>query len=439
VKRRYQKEHEKAAARFEEWAKSGETKPIQLAFGTAEMVELVRDGLGKLVERIGKEFIETVLEAEAEHQAGPRSHRGTERTVYRWGREQGYCVVNGQKVPIARPRLRSKMHDEEIPLGSYELFQRASLIEETVWHKILHGLSTRGYQEVVTQFAGAYGLEKSAISRHFIEASRMKLQELMTRTVAQLPLAVILVDGTIFQGEHLIVALGIDYFGRKLVLGIRQGATENAAVVSALLEDLAGRGVDFSAPRLYVTDGSRAIQAAIRRHAGNAAFFQRCQVHKIRNVTEHVPIEKRDAVTFKMRAAYQRDEVADARQDLQRLHEELLAINPDAAASLTEGMEETLTVIELRLPRLLRRSLSSTNSLESGFSTVERICRNVKRWRGSDMRLRWVGSAMLFAEKRWARLMGYRHVTLLVSALKSAHALRKYEHNVALRQQVSAA
>ena len=423
MKKQYQIDKARASEEFRAWAASNEV-PIQLTFPTSEIAELALASLGDLLRQVGKMFLQTVMEAEVEQIVGVRSGRNPARDAYRWGQEQGFCIIDGQRVPIARPRIRSRQNNKEIPLGSYELFQRASLIEETVWHKIMHGLTMRSYKEVVQQFSDAYGLEKSAVSEHFIEASRRKLEALMKRSLANVSLTVIVVDGTIFQGQHVIVAIGIDAFGHKLVLGLRQGATENAAVVGSLLGELAERGVNFTKPRLYVVDGSKAIQSAIRNYAGDAAFFQRCQVHKIRNVTEHVPEEKRHAIKFQMRAAYQMNSVGEARQALFRLHDELMQINPSAAGSLFEGMEETMTVIDLRLSPKLRQALSSTNAIESSFSVVEKICTQVKRWQGKDHRLRWIASALTFAEGRWNRLHGYRHMPVLINALNAAFRLR---------------
>ena len=438
MKQQYQSTTAEAVNQFRDWAAQG-AGPIQLQFPAPDIVRLAEQGLGELLRQLGKMFIEEVLEAEAGQIVGERSKPAADRQAYRWGSEQGYCVIDGQKVPIARPRVRSKMHNREIPLGSYELFQRASLLEENVWHKIMYGLTTRGYKQVVQQFSEAYGLEKSTVSEHFIEASRKKLQTVMTRSLGNLAICVMMIDGTIFKGFNLVVAIGIDRFGHKIVLGLRQGATENAAVVGELLEELAERGLDFTQPRLYVVDGSKAIRRAIVDHAGDAAFFQRCQVHKIRNVCEHLPEAQRHAVRYQMRCAYEMTSIADSKQSLFKLHDALLPANPSAAASLAEGMEETLTVIDLGIAPMLRRSISSTNGIESSFSVCARICRQVKRWQGSDHRLRWVASTLLFAESRWSRLHGYRHISVLVSALKTAYALRLQQQRAALRRQVTAA
>jgi transposase-like protein len=438
VNQQYQSETAEAVERYRQWAQSSECA-VQMSFPNPEIVALAEQGLGELLRKVGQLFVESVMESEAEQLAGPRSKPDPKRQAYRWGREEGYCIIDGQKVPVARPRVRSKAHDREIPLGSYELFQRASLIQESVWHKIMHGLSMRTYKEVIQQFSQAYGLNKSTVSEHFVEASRRKLEQLQTRSLAQLAICVLMIDGTIFKGANLVVAMGIDRFGHKVVLGLRQGATENAAVVGELLSELAERGLDFKQPRLYVVDGGKAIRRAIQDHAGEAAFFQRCQVHKIRNVCEHLPEARQPAVRYQMRAAYEKTTVADAKQVLYQLHDQLLEDNPSAAGSLAEGLEETLTVIDLGVPPKLRRSLSSTNGIESSFSVVDRICRQVKRWQGSDHRLRWVGSAMFYAESHWNRLHGYQQIGTLVTSLKTGFALRRQSQQATLRRKTKAA
>ena len=425
MKKEYQISKGQALEGFQSWAKENQ-EPVQLRFATAEIVELAQQGLGDLLRQVGRQFIEAVMEAEVEQLAGSRSKPNAERGAYRWGTEEGFCVIDSQRVPLVRPRVRSR-DNRELALGSYELFQRASLLNETVWQKIMHGLTMRNYKEVVQQFMEAYGLEKSTISEHFIEASRRKLEQLMTRSLKDVQLCTFLMDGTYFKGESLIVAIGIDRLGNKLVLGLLQGATENASVVGDLFCQLEERGLDFGRPLLYVIDGSRALRAAIQRHAGEAAFIQRCQVHKLRNVAEYVPEPERARLKFRMRGAYAIAEAVDARRALYKLHDELMRSNPSAADSLAEGLEETLTLQELGIRGKLRRSFSSTNIIESGFATVERICTQVKRWQGGDQRLRWVASALVYVESRWNRLQGYRQIPALISALESAYQLRLRE------------
>jgi putative transposase len=351
--------------------------------------------------------------------AGERHQQHDGRRAYRWGKEDGYCVVDGQKVPIKRTRLRSG-DNREHRLGSYELFQRSGPIQLGVWDKMMRGLSTRNYGAVVKEFQSAYGIEKSAVSEHFIEASREKVKQLMERPLGELRLCAVLIDGTPFKDRQMIAALGIGCDGSKTVLGIREGATENTAVVSSLLSELVERGLDFSIPRLYILDGGKALHAAVRRHAGEAAFIQRCQIHKKRNVVDHLPDEHKADVKRRLQNAYAMADYADAKRALERLHRELMDLNPSAARSLEEGLEETLTVHKLRVPDQLRRTLCCTNVIESAFSIVETVCRNVKRWRDGDQIERWVGSALLVAERQFRKVIGYRQIPLLVSSITNA-------------------
>src|SRR5438094_187727 len=210
------------------------------------------------------------MQEEGREGVGERSQRHAERRANRWGVEHGYCVVMGQKVPIERPRVRTT-DDQEVRLGSYEMFHRGEPLTETVWEKLMLGLSTRTYGRAVREFAEAYGPEKSAISEHFIEASREKLKSMMERRLDKLRLCALLIDATPFAGQQMVAALGISQDGRKTILGIRQGATENATVVGELLGDLMNRGLDFAELRLYVLDGGKALTAAVKKYAGDTA------------------------------------------------------------------------------------------------------------------------------------------------------------------------
>jgi putative transposase len=283
---------------------------------------------------------------------------------------------------------------------------------------LMLGLSTRKYGQAVREFADAYGLEKSAISEHFIEASRTKLKDIMERRLDKTRLCALLVDATPFEGQQMVAALGIAQDGQKTILGIRQGATENTTVVGELLGDLVNRGLDFTEPRLYVLDGGKALAAAVKKYAGESAAIQRCQVHKRRNVLDHLTDEQRPAVAKKLNAAYALEDYAAAQQALNALHRELMDLNPSAARSLGEGMEETLTVHRLHVPIQLRKTLSCTNVIESAFSIVERVCRNVKRWHGGDQRERWVGSGLLVAQKQFRRITGYKQIPALLRELE---------------------
>lgn len=213
------------------------------------------------------------------------------------------------------------------------------------------------------------------------------------------------------------VALGIGYNGRKTILGLRQGATENASVVGELLADLIERGLDFSEPRLYVLDGGKALHTAVKKYAGESAPIQRCQVHKRRNVLDHLTDEQKPTVARKLNAAYALEDYTAAKQALDGLHHELMHLNPSAARSLNEGLEETLTVHRLHVPQQLRLTLASTNVIESAFSIVEKVCLNVKRWHGGDQRERWVGSGLLVAQKQFRRFKGYKQIPMFLTEL----------------------
>ena len=256
MKRRYQIERHRAVQSFRRLAAEGNPN-IPMILPMAEVVGLLQEGVGHLLREAGLALMNLVMEEEVRHWAGERHQQHPGRHVRRWGKEAGYCVVDGQKVPIRRTRLRNKENREQ-RLGSYELFQRSAPLERSVWDTMMRGLSTRNYGAVVKEFREAYGIEKSAVSDNFIEADREKLRELMERPLGELRLCAVLIDGTPFRDRRMIVALGICCDGRKTVLGLREGATENATVVSELLSDLAGRGLDFGVPRLYVPDGSKA-------------------------------------------------------------------------------------------------------------------------------------------------------------------------------------
>ena len=417
MKQRYQIDKQRAVQQFRRLA-TEVNPPVQMVLPMAGIVSLLQEGVGHLMREAGLLLMMSVMEEEVRHVVGERSVPNAERQASRWGKEQGYCVVDGQKVPIARTRVRDKAK-REVRLGSYELFQRSGPLQAAVWDKMMRGLSTRNYGPVVKDFANAYGVEKSAVSEKFIEASREKLKKMMERPLGELKLCALLIDGTPFKDRQMIVALGIGCDGQKMVLGLREGATENATVVHALLSDLIGRGLDFSLPRLYILDGGKALHTAVRRQAGDAGFIQRCQVHKKRNVIDHLPEEYKADVKKKMQNAYAMAGYDDAKRALDRLHRELMDINPSAARSLEEGLEETLTVHRLCVPDQLRRTLSSTNVIESAFSIVETVCRNVKRWRAGDQIERWVGSGLLVAERQFRKVIGFRQIPMLLSSMAS--------------------
>lgn len=430
MQKRYQIEKQRAVQQFRRLA--SETNPsIQLMLPLAGVVSMLQAGVGNLMREAGLLLMMGVMEEEVRHLVGERHVPDPNRRASRWGKEQGYCVIDGQKVPIQRTRVRDK-EQGEVALGSYELFQRGGPLQAAVWDKMMRGLSTRNYGPVVKDFAQAYGVEKSAVSENFIEASREKLKQLMERPLGELKLCAVVIDGTPFKDRQMIVALGIGCDGRKTVLGLREGATENTSVVNSLLGELVERGMDFSTPRLYILDGGKALASAVKKHAGEAGFIQRCQVHKKRNVIDHLPEEHKADVKRKLANAYAMVEYEAAKKALDTLHRELMHLNPSAARSLAEGMEETLTVHQLRMPHQLRKTLSSTNVIESAFSVVETACRNVKRWRDGDHIERWVASGLWVAERQFRKVIGYREIPMLLSSLANAASKKQVAKQAAV-------
>jgi transposase-like protein len=418
MKKQYQIDKQRAVQQFRRIAEQDD-RTVQLVIPLKEVLDLVQRGLMQLALRTFTQVAEATMGQEVTALVGPRNQANPKRGNVRWGSERGYCVVGGQKIPLDRPRVRDT-RKKEVPLGSYEMLQRASLMEESVWKKIMHGLTTRRYSQIIEELEQAYGIKKSTISEHFIEASRQRLDKLLARPLNEYAICAMLIDGTPFGDQHLITALGVTVHGQKLVLGLRQGATENATVVKQLLADLQERGVDFEVPRLYVLDGGKALFAGVRHAAGKAAVVQRCQIHKIRNVIGHLPEQHHGHVRQRLYCAYNMREYSDARRLLNLLHRDLMELNPSAARSLEEGLEETLAIHRLRVPPMLRTSLASTNLIESAFSVVETVCRNVKRWQGGDQYPRWVGSGLIYAESRWYRVQGYREIPVLIKELELA-------------------
>jgi putative transposase len=418
MKKTYQIDKQRAAQEFRNRA-SASQQQIQFALPLPEILGLAQQGLMQLALAAFIGLAEAMMQWEVADLVGPKNQANGERENSRWGAQPGYCVVGGQKVPLQRPRVRD-VRRKEVPLGSYEMLQQASLLEEAVWQKIMHGLTTRRYGEMVRELEQAYGIEKSTVSEHFIEASRRRLEKLQAKPLGEHVFCAMMIDGTCFEDQEVMVAIGFTLQGHKVVLGLHQGATENTTVVKHLLEDIQQRGVDFDVPRLYVLDGGKGLHAAVRKMAGKCGLIQRCQEHKIRNVVGHLTEEYQMDIRCKMRNAYAMREHTDAKRALDTLLRQLMDLNPSAARSLEEGMEETLTMHRLRVPEKLRRTLRTTNPIESAFDTVETVCRNVKRWQGGDQYLRWVASGLLWAESRWNRIQGYRELPILVKELELA-------------------
>lgn len=384
---------------------------VQEALG--ELVGAAREGLLALSVEVGLGVLRELLVAEVEEIVGPKGKHNPDRVAVRHGHEDGEVTLGGRRVSVSRPRVRTADGESEVPLASYEYFADRDQLGEVVLERMLAGVWGRQYrrtQEPVGSEveADARSTSKSAVSRTFVSRTRDQLWKLMNRPLADLRLAVMMLDGIDLHGSTNIVALGITTEGEKLALGLWEGSTENAAVASALLADLVDRGLDIEQGLLFVIDGSKALRKAVRQVFGHQVPVQRCVQHKERNVPDHLPERDRDSVKRRLRQAWQETGHDIALEQLTALALEPDRPHPGAAASLRERMEETLTVIRLGITGKLRRTLQSTNPCESMISTVPAINRNVKNWSSGEMAMRWTAAGMLEAETRFRKVEGYR-------------------------------
>ncbi len=385
---------------------------VRLPLPLVEVWEELQPEVEHLTGLAGLKIIRAVIEDEVMRRVGPRHQPDAASRCLRWGQQSGYVVFAGQKVAVQRPRVRTRQ-GQEVQLDSYARLQHDGRRQRAVREGIVAGLTSRNYHRAVQSVLEGYGIEKSSVSRQFVQASAAQLKKLCEKKLDDLDLVAILIDG-IHLGQHvLVVALGIDSGGKKHVLGLWQGATENTTVVQALLEDLEVRGLNPKRRYLFMIDGAKALRAGIERVFGERAEVQRCQIHKRRNVKEHLPKSAQGDTDRRIRNAYAMTEYAAAKAELEKIFRQLERINPSAACSLEEGLEETLTVHRLGVGGLLRQTLASTNPIESCFSIVEKVARNVKRWRAGDHALRWTATGLLEAEKKFHKVKGYRELEIL--------------------------
>jgi len=372
---------------------------------------------------VGLGVLSEMMAEEVEDVCGPKHKHDPDRTAYRHGIDDGTVTLGGRRVEIERPRMRTKDGDQEVPLRTYEHFADRDPLARVVLERMLAGVSTRRYrrtQEPVGEQVElkARSTSKSSVSRTFKERTKSALKALMSRSLADMRLAAMMIDGLELQGRMMIVALGITTDGVKVPLGLWEGDTENATVVTALLSDLVDRGLDPAQGMLFIIDGSKALRKAIRKVFGERAPVQRCVWHKERNIMDHLPEAARPAVKARLRRAWRETDYDRALEQLKRLAAELEREHPGAASSLREGMDETLTVIKLGIAGKLRRTLESTNPCESMIDTVRRTQRNVKRWRDGEMGLRWTAAGMLEAEKQFRKVIGYTQLPQLAIAIE---------------------
>jgi len=436
----YTNEREKAKSALAEMLgqHSGELLPL------LELVQELEVTLDDVFEAVGRTCVERMLQLSAEQVAGPR-HQGKAGGEIRWhGTQEGRVTLSTQKIGVRKPRLRKKSGGQgaEVPIPVYEAMQRDGGLRERLAAVMLRGVSTRNYAEVVPQMAESCGISRSSVSREFIEASEEALQRLCERRFDEIDLLIIYIDGVQYSGHHVIVALGVDRQGYKHVLGLADGATENAVVVKGLLEDLVARGVSPERRYLFIIDGSKALRTAIEAVFGADNPVQRCRHHKVEDVMGYLPKYLKEEVKLTMKAAYKLPE----KEGLAKLEEQadwLEKQYPSAAASLREGLEETFTINRLGLPATLRRCLGTTNLVESPNGGMRLRTRRVTRWRDGQMILRWAAAAYLETEKHFRRIMGYKSLWVLEAALREEEsasddaAATSEEHEGIMTESVS--
>ena len=396
--------------------------PEQVSVAMEAIAADMREGLLALAVGAGLQVMAQLMEADVTAVCGPKGKHDPDRAATRHGTEAGSVTLGGRRVPVRRPRMRTADGSGEVPVPAYELFTSTELLGKMAMEKMLAGLSTRRYPvglEPVGQRVEqtSRSTSKSAVSRRFVKFTETALGELLAADLSGLDLVALMIDGVYFAEHLCVVALGIDIEGTKHPLGLVEGSTENTTVVKTLLSGLRDRGLDTSRPILAVLDGAKALAAGVRE-VFDKPVIARCQLHKLRNVRDHLPEHLRSPVEKRIRKAYHADSALEAEAQLTALAKELDKTHPGAAGSLREGLHETLTVLRLDVPPTLARTLRSTNAIESMISISRDHARNVKHWRDGQMALRWCAAGMVEASKQFRRVNGHLHLPALRASLE---------------------
>jgi putative transposase len=395
--------------------------PERVSVALDELAGELREGLLAFAVGTGLQVMAALMEEDVTAVCGPKGRHNAERVGVRHGHERGSVSLGGRRIPVQRPRMRAADGSGELPVASYELFAGTEVLGRMALERMLSGLSTRRYPVGLEPVGArteqtATATSRSAVSRRFVAATETALAELLAADLSGLDLVALMVDGVHF-GEHTcVVALGIDIDGVKHPLSLVEGSTENATLVTELIVGLRERGLDVTRPILAVLDGSKALRRAVL-DVFDRPVIGRCQLHKIRNVQDKLPQKLRPVVAARMRRAYHADSALAAEAELTALAAELDRTHPGAAASLREGMGETLTVLRLNVPPTLARTLRSTNAVESMISICRAHSANVKRWRDGQMALRWCAAGMIEAGKQFRRVNGHLHLRALRDTL----------------------
>jgi putative transposase len=412
-----------------------EVLPERVREALGELAGAAKEGLLALSVGVGLGVLHEIMEAEVDEVVGPKGRHDPDRSAVRHGHEGGEVTLGGRRVPVTRPRVRTVDGEGEVELTTYRHFSARDQLTAVVLERMLVGVSTRRYARTGEPVGAgveqaARSQSKSAVSREFVSRTREHLIELMSRPLGDLRLAVLMLDGIDLKGRCCVVALGVDTDGVKHPLGLWDGSTENATVATTLLANLVDRGLDTEQGVLVVLDGAKALRKAVRDVLGVCTPVQRCIRHKERNVLEHLPERDRPLVRRRLRAAWALEDHDRALDQLRALAGELAHTHPGAAASLREGMEETLTVTRLKVRGRLKRTLASTNPCESMIETVRRVARNVKRWQSGDMCLRWTAAGMLEAERQFRKIIGHADLAKLALAIERDIATKRAAEHV---------
>ncbi len=416
--------------------------PEQVSVAMGEIAADLREGLLALAVGAGLQVMQQLMEADVTAACGPRGKHDPDREASRHGSEQGSVTLGGRRVPVSRPRARAVDGSGEVPVPAYELFSSTELMGRMALERMLAGVSTRAYP-VALEPVGAQveadgtSTSKSAVSRKFVAMTETALADLLAADLSGVDLVALMIDGVHFADHLCVVALGIGIDGTKHPLALVEGSTENTTLVRGLLVGLRDRGLDVTKPILVVLDGAKALSAAVKE-VFDHPVIGRCQLHKLRNVQDHLPEKLRGLVGRRIRTAYHADSALAAQTQLEALAEELDKSHPGAAGSLREGLAETLIVLRLGLPPTLARTFRSTNAIESMIGICRHHSRNVKRWRDGQMALRWCAAGMIEASSQFRRVNGHLHLPALRTALHR-HVGAETVSNDCNDQQVSAA
>ena len=396
--------------------------PEQVSVTMNEIAADMREGLLALAVGAGLQVMQALMEEDVAASCGPRGKHNPERAATRHGTERGSVTLGGRRVPVTRPRVRAADGSGEVAVPAYELFTSTELLGRMAMERMLAGVSTRRYPIALEPVGHEVSQEskatsKSAVSRKFVAMTEHALADLFAADLSGLDLVALMIDGVHFADHLCIVALGIDIDGTKHPLALVEGSTENTTLVRSLLVGLRERGLDVTKPILAVLDGAKALAAAVKE-VFDHPVIARCQIHKLRNVRDHLPERMRGPVAKRMRAAYHADSALEAQALLEALAKELDKTHPGAAGSLREGLAETLTVLSLDVPPTLARTLRSTNAIESMISICRDHAKNVKRWRDGQMALRWCAAGMVEASTQFRRVNGHLHLPALRASLE---------------------